>query len=145
MNGKPNYDEIVRDANARIATLDGMIQQADGKIDGIIERGAGHLSPADQAELKELNQDRKTLTASIRRISLVTLERLDKTDELQQLVASIGAVRADLEERRARIVRFAHTAEEFGTTLESISNLATRIDGIREDVTHLDDPRVTRR
>ncbi len=140
MNGRPTYDEIVRKANTEIAKFEGMIQQASREIDAIIARGAGHLSPDDQAELKRLNQDRKTLTASMRRIALITLEQLDKTDELQQLVASIRAVRADLEERRARIVRFARTAEDLGKTLESVSDLATRIDGIREDVSHLDDP-----
>jgi uncharacterized protein YukE len=140
MNARPTFDEIVRKANAETAKLEGMIQKINGEIDAIIARGAGQLSAADQAELKKLHQDRKTLTASMRRIALVTLEQLDKTDELQQLVASIRAVRTDLEKRRARIVRFASTAEELGKTLDSVADLAIRIDGIREDVSHLDDP-----
>jgi len=140
MNGRPTYDEIVSKAKARIAEFEGMIKNASTEIDAIMARGAGHLSTDDQAELERLNLGRKSLTASMRRVALVTLEQLDKTDELQQLVESIRGVRADLEEQRARIVRFASSAEAFGKTLQGISDLATRIDGIREDVSHLDDP-----
>ena len=116
MNGRQTYEEIVRKADAEIAKFEGMIQRANEEFDAIAARGAGQLSPADQARLTQLNQDRKAITASMRRVALVTLEKLDKTDELKALAASIRAVRADLEKRRARIVRFASTAEEFGET-----------------------------
>lgn len=140
MKAKPTYDEIVQKADREIAKLERMLENANKEADAIMAKGPGNLSPADQKRFKELKEERKALSASTRRVALVTLEQLDKTDELRQLVESIRAVRADLEERRARIVRFAETAEAFGETLDNISDLATRIDGIREDVSHLDDP-----
>ena len=140
MSGNQTYDEIVSNAKTQKARLERLMADADTRIDAIMRAGAGNLSSSQEAELTSLNEDRKALSASIRRIDLVTLEQLDKTDELQQLVASLTAVGDDLQQRRARILRFASKVEEVGMALEGVSTLATNIDGIRKKIRELSKP-----
>jgi DNA repair exonuclease SbcCD ATPase subunit len=143
MSANPTYDEIVRDAKARIADLNDAIRKNNAEMDQIgAATPTGPLPEADKTRLAELQEDQDFLLDKIQRISLVTLEKLDKTSELQDLVAKLRAVRTDLEKRRARIERFAQGAERFGTMLQGISQLATRIDGLRKDIKHLDDKKV---
>jgi DNA repair exonuclease SbcCD ATPase subunit len=143
MSANPTYDEIVRDAQARIKDLNDMIVKNNDEMDQIAAATPSGPLPADaKARLAELRDDQKSLSAQVLRISLVTAEKLDKTSELQDLVANLRAVRTDLEKRRARIERFAQSAERFGATLQGISQLATRIDGLRKDIKHLDDKTV---
>jgi len=139
MNGTPTYDEILRIAKTRIAELNDIVRKNNAEMDQIAATTNGPLSPAAKARLAGLQEDQDALLDSIQRISLVTLEKLDKTSELQDLVAKLTAVRTDLEGRRARIERFAQSAERFGAMLEGISQLATRIDGVRRDIRHFDD------
>jgi DNA repair exonuclease SbcCD ATPase subunit len=140
MSGNQTYDEIISSAKTQKARLERLMADADTRIDAIMRAGAGNLSSNQEAELTSLNEDRKALSASIRRIDLVTLEQLDKTDELQQLVASLKAVGDDLQQRRARILRFASKVEEVGMALEGVSTLATNIDGIRKKIRELSKP-----
>ncbi len=73
------------------------------------------------------------MSKSIRRIALVSLERLDATDELRRIIKSLAAVRVGLEERRARIERFAGSAQTFAAILDGIGRLAAGIEGVGND------------
>lgn len=126
-------DEILRAAEARIAELDGLIQRTSAEMNRIRQAAGGNPSAAERAELKELNRDRQTLSKSIRRIALVSLERLDTTDELRRIIKSLAAVRVGLEERRARIERFAGSTQTFAAILDGIGRLAAGIEVVGND------------
>jgi hypothetical protein len=124
----PTRDEILHEAQAGIAQLDALVRQADAEMDRIRQAAGGNLSAAERAEIKELSRDRQTLSKSIRRIALVSPETLSDTDELRRIVKALAAVRVGLEERRARIERFAGGAPTFGAIVERIRRLAATID-----------------
>ena len=129
MPDNPTLDEIIRDAEARIAQLDALIERVNAEMNRIRVAAGGNPSAAERAELRELNRYRQTLSKSIRRVALVSLERLDATDELRRIVTALAAVRVGLEERRSRIERFAESAQQFAAILDGIGRLAVGIDG----------------
>lgn len=136
---RATYDEIVQDAHDQIAERSNDIRNINVQMNAIRRRAAGHLTPADQTALDNLDHTRNGHLATIRTISLVTLEALDKTEEARRLVEQLNAVRTDLEARRARIQHFAETAEAVGNALAGVARLATRIDEVKEDIQHIGD------
>jgi hypothetical protein len=138
MPGSPTHDEIVQDARAQIAAFDEKVRQINHKMNDI-RRKPGPLTPADQADLDDLDKVRESHLVAASTIALVTLPALDNTDEVKRLVERLAGVRADLEERRARIQRFADIATAVGDGLAGVADLATRVDKVKEDIQHIGD------
>jgi chromosome segregation ATPase len=138
MPANPTHDEIVRDAKAQIAAFDEKIRQINARMNEIRKKPRP-LSSDDEKALDDLDHTQSGHLAAIRTIALVTLERLDNTDEVKRLVEQLRAVRTDLEERRARIQRFADIATAVGEGLAGVANLATRVHKVKEDIQHLGD------
>jgi hypothetical protein len=127
-----DFQQIVSNANTRLAQLQAMNSDIDGKIHSII--GAvppgTSLSAQDVKTIQSLRASQNAILNSIQELALVTAAALDDSDAVSRLAASlataIGALRAEIDVIAA-----------ISASCAQISAVCTGIDGIITDLKKL--------
>ena len=88
------------------------------------------LSLPERKSIADLRAEKAAVADAIEEFGLVTLERLDRAEEVQRLVNVLDAAHLDLDERRNHIERFARNAEDYSTALNNIQVIAQELKGM---------------
>ena len=91
------------------------------------------LTAAEGKQLKDLKAYRDELTEAMLDLSLVTIPRLDNSDEVKALAGRIKSAAEEISEVIARIKKIKEIASIVSDVSGGVSKLAQKIDELVED------------
>jgi hypothetical protein len=126
-----SHQEIFDSAQAQISGLQTIELKLNIAINAIKDKEwNGPLSAKDRERLADLRLDKGSILAAIEELAFVTMEALDKTDELKRINNAIAGVVKDLRSTAQRIERIGEIADTIKEVLSGVVTLSKKIKDI---------------
>ena len=124
----PNANDIFAAAQTQITSLQNTSSSIDTQIDAIKSSGLdGPLSAEQLSQISSLKLSQKQLLLSIEKLALVTLAALDSSDDIAQLIISLGTVTKGLQDQASKISNFGNIAKSISSSASGVSQLVTQL------------------
>src|SRR5262245_40139420 len=122
------FDDIVASANAQIASLQASEHALNAEINSIRDIGFKRpLTLEEREKLVALREAKLSVLSAIEKISLVTVDKLDQTDEVKAMLNAINASRLMLQTELDSIKHAAAVATSIANALTGIASLAAKL------------------
>ncbi|MGH6945829.1 MAG: hypothetical protein ACREDZ_00735 [Kiloniellales bacterium] len=127
----PRFEGVIAAADDALSRLRTLERRLNAEIRFIkLTAREQPLSLPERKSIADLRAEKAAVADAIEELGLVTLERLDRHEEVQRLVNVLDAAHLDLDERRDHIERFARDAEDYSTALNNIQVVSQELKGI---------------
>ena len=124
----PSSAEILAAADAQIAALQQTERATNQQINAIKDNEWDRpLTDAERTEIDDLRATRAATLSAIEELSFVTMAALDKADEVKRIRNAVAGVIADLQNKKARIVRIGQIATKIGNVIDGLQDLAKKL------------------
>jgi hypothetical protein len=124
------HQEVLDEAKAAMGALVEEQREVNREISQIEGKPEAERTPGDRARLPDLRAKLSGLIDAHRRIGVVTIEKLDKTEDVRQLVEDVKRVREALEAKHARLIKLGQDAKAAGEALEKAANIVAELEDL---------------
>src|SRR5215471_10016910 len=128
---KPTFGEIVTAADERITALQKAEHALNDEIAAV--RAVEWQRPLNADELEKVVQLRRakgTVLSAIEELSLVTVPKLDDTDEVKRLLNAMEGIRTMLKAESDSIKNAAAVATSIANAIQGIASFAAKLAAI---------------
>lgn len=127
----PTFAEIAADAERALAGLDAVNRAIAAEAEAIRAKPA--LTAADKARLKELAEGENKVLDEIDAVALDTVQRLDATADIRDLIARVRKINADLNKATAKIRKIGRIADAVGAASDGIKKVSDKLAKLTKD------------
>jgi len=125
------FDEIAASAQAQIQSLQAAENSINAQIDALRAKDPeSPFSLAEKKQLDDLRDAKDTVLDAIETVALITVDKLDNTNEVRDLAAKIRNARSDLKDIFERINRIGNLAETATNILDGASKLEANLESL---------------
>lgn len=129
-----SHQEIFDNAQARIAELQEIEIQLERDVVAIQRKEFDHpLSADDNAQIDALRSGKAAVRQVMSELTVVTLEALDRSDDLQHLNTVVGDTVKNLKKTADRIARIGKAAEMITKVLGGVQKLGKQLEKLSEE------------
>ncbi|WP_119418301.1 hypothetical protein [Desertibaculum subflavum] len=127
----PTFAEIAADAEQALRKLDTVNNAIVDEAEAI--RAKPKLTADDDARLTELAEAEKKILREISVVALDAVQRLDASTDIQDLIARVRKISADLNKATAKIRKIGKIADAVGAASDGIKKVSDKLAKLAKD------------